>query len=276
MARKPNTAAQIADCNLRLKDLDDVIAGPRQERQAKLLADVDDGREPEAREIDEKIRGLGIEAEGLRDLLQALEARLESERQAKAAKARAGHIERIEALLNERVENGKKITKAVASLIGAVERDIEITKALAAGWPWNTSDRNVLKLFGIGIKQMLAHEFYRQSALKFLGNTGDNAIALPGSVSPRDEWRLQPNKIPPLAKQLEEIAAYASDAMRGAPMPKQPTVEATPPQDAAQVNTNAVLVESEPPANESEMITPEEAVMRANVEAQAARQQIGD
>jgi len=92
---------------------------------------------------------------------------------------------------------------------------MENSKAIAAAWPWGTGQRAALKLHGQGLRALLCAELYRQRALAFLDNVGEDQIALPGSVCPRDEWRLQPDKIPSLSQSLEEIADYASRVMRG-------------------------------------------------------------
>jgi hypothetical protein len=62
VARKPDTAAQIVECKLKFSDLIDAVAGLRQERQAALLACVGAGKPAEAKELDERIRALSLEA----------------------------------------------------------------------------------------------------------------------------------------------------------------------------------------------------------------------
>lgn len=141
MAGKPNTAEQVAACELKLRDVNDAIAGLRQERRQALLDCADQGKPVEAKEIDEQLRKLEIESDGLRDLLQALEQRAEQERSAKAQKAREGLIGRVEALFEDRTANAKALEKAIGQVVSLAEKRTEIDKAIISVWAWNTSDR---------------------------------------------------------------------------------------------------------------------------------------
>jgi hypothetical protein len=118
-------------------------------------------------------------------------------------------------MLNERAKLGPKIEKKIDELLDLIEEDMAVTRRIMPAWAWSNSDREVLKPFGQGIRELLCYAFYKKSAQRFMGNVGGNAITLPGSVCERMEWRLQPDKIPSLADRLREIAEYGSRVMRG-------------------------------------------------------------
>jgi hypothetical protein len=193
--------AAVADINKRLDDLN-------RTRAERLLA----GDEAASiAKIDDEIAIAQHAAKTEIDRIILLDEEVSHEEALRVAKRKGDQIGRIEGLCGDRVKLGAKIEKKIEELLDLIEEDIEITKRIIAAWAWSNSDREVLKPFGQGIRQMLCYQFYKQSALRFLGNIG---FALPGAVCERTEWQLQPQSIPSLTDRLGEIAVYASRVMR--------------------------------------------------------------
>ena len=181
------------------------------ELKEKLLADADDDA---VSRLDLEIARFKRKAEHIRLRLDSLTARAAMEAKAESRKQTQQLIERIEAACEERVENSHKITRTVAKLVELVANDIALSKKIMAGWGWDNSSRAAIKPFGQGIRELLCYELYRQSAAAFMGQVGDNAITLPGSVCPNPDWRLLPQKIQSLNDRLRDIANHASEVMR--------------------------------------------------------------
>jgi len=194
------------------------IAANQSEIEARRLDIAPD--EAQRREIE-----LNAQRHDTEQRIKQLEERAAREREAEMAKRRAKHIEKIEGITRAQAALGKTIEGDVATLIGHVRQYMEHSKAIAAAWPWGTGQRVALKLHGQGLRALLCAALYRQSVFAFLNHVGEDQITLPGSVCPRDEWRLRPDKIPSMSQQLEEIADYASRVMRGSneevPLPKE-------------------------------------------------------
>jgi hypothetical protein len=225
MAFKSKTETLFDQRRQRMSDLMERIARLAESRAAKLLADADAGRVPEAQEIEAQILTLRADLDREREVIAALDQRLADEARAKQAKRQAAHVDRLEEIFNERVKNGVEIEKTIAKLIELVANDIEFSKKIIPAWPWSNSDREILKPFGVGIRQLICYEFYRQSATAFMNNVAESAITLPGSVCEKMELRLQPGKIVPLAARLREIASHASAVMRRAVQAKTEAAE---------------------------------------------------
>jgi len=189
------------------------------ELKEKLLADADDDA---LARLDLEIARFKRKADHIRLRIDSLNAAAAMEAKAAMRKETERIIEREEALFDERTGNGKEITRTIAKLIKLVGNDIRITRQIMSGWSWNNSDRDALLPWGQGIRRLLCHEFYKQSAQAWMNNVGDNQITLPGSVCENPDNRLQPQKIQSLNDRLQEIANHASDVMRrSAGIPKE-------------------------------------------------------
>ena len=263
-SKAPDTGTLLDETRTEIGRLTGRLGEIAAERDAALLAD--DRR---------AVEGLEAEAETVKTEIGRRERRLAllqekaaAEAKASAEKQRAEQIERVADLLRQRAAGGIEIEKAVAGLLAAVKHDMALTKQIAAAWPWDNSDRALMRFYGVGIRALLCYELYRQSAMAFLGEVGQNAIALPGSVCPRDDWRLQPDKIPSLANTLAEIAEYGSSAMRGTPLRASAPPPAPKPEAPAPVKANGVSR-----APQGETISPTEALLRAHAEAESHRAQ---
>jgi hypothetical protein len=181
------------------------------ELKEKLLADADD---ESVAQLDLEIARFKRKAEHIRLRIDSLNARAAMEAKAAARKQTVELIEREEAIWGERARNGQAITRTIAKLVELMANDVALTKKGMAAWPWDNSSRAALKPFGQGIRELVAYEFYRQSATAWMNEIGDNAITLPGSVCPNPDWRLQPQKIQSLNDRLRDIANHASEVMR--------------------------------------------------------------
>lgn len=178
-----------------------------------LLAD-DNGA---IEKLETDIAALRKEADRRRRLIGVLEDERANAEKAAVLKRREAQINRVENLCTGRTNLGPKIEKKIEELLDLVVEEIDYTKRIIPAWTWSNSDREVLKPFGQGIRELLCYEFFRQSASRFIGQTG--AVTLPGSVCEKDIWRLQPHLIPKLSDRLREIGDYASRAMRGVNLP---------------------------------------------------------
>jgi hypothetical protein len=188
------------------------LAEVRAARDTALLASDDTAP---ILKLDQEIAELTRIAIAKADRIKALEREAEREEVEQRAKRHAQLIERIEGLFNNWKENGEEIEKTVGVLLKLYRRQIELGGKIAVAWRWNTSDLGALRLHGLGIKELLAHEFYRTS---FIGGieTGPHAVSLPGSICPNVlQWRLTPEKIQPFTDTLRELAAYGSRTIRG-------------------------------------------------------------
>ena len=165
--------------------------------------------------LDDVIAQLERIAKAKADRVKALEREAEREEKDQHIKNKAQLIDRIEGKFKNWIGNGEEIEKAVSALLKLYRRQIELGGEIAVAWRWNNSDAIALRLHGLGIKELLCHEHYRQS---FIGGleAGPNSVSLPGALCPRPlEWRLMPERIKPFADTLRELAAYGSKTMRG-------------------------------------------------------------
>ena len=165
--------------------------------------------------LDDEIAQLERIAKAKADRVKLLEGEAKREEVEQRAKRHAQLIDRIDGEFKNWVENGEEIEKAVGALLKLYRRQIELGGKIAVAWRWNNSDTVALRLHGLGIKELLAHEIYRVS---FIGGleAGPHAVSLPGAICPNAlQWRLMPEKIKPFADTLRELAAYGSKTMRG-------------------------------------------------------------
>jgi hypothetical protein len=164
---------------------------------------------------DDEIAQLERIAKAKADRVKLLEGEAKREEVEQRAKRHAQLIDRIDGEFKNWVENGEEIEKAVVALLKLYRRQIELGGKIAVAWRWNNSDIAALRVHGLGIKELLCHEFYR---ISFMGGmeAGPNSVSLPGALCPRPlEWRLTPERIKPFAETLRELAAYGSRTMRG-------------------------------------------------------------
>ena len=172
---------------------------------------------------DDEIAQLERIAKAKADRVKLLEGEAKREEVEQRAKRHAQLIDRIDGEFKNWVENGEEIEKAVVALLKLYRRQIELGGKIAVAWRWNNSDIAALRVHGLGIKELLCHEFYR---ISFMGGmeAGPNSVSLPGALCPRLEWRLMPEKIKPFADTLRELAAYGSRTMRGLKAKPKPVI----------------------------------------------------
>ena len=165
--------------------------------------------------LDDEIAQLERIVKAKEDRVTILEREAKHEEVEQRAKRNAQLIDRIDGEFNNWIENGEEIEKTVSALLKLYRRQIELGGKIAVAWRWNNSDVIALRLNGLGIKELLAHELYRKS---FIGGleAGPHAVSLPGAICPNVlQWRLMPEKIKPFADTLRELAAYGARTMRG-------------------------------------------------------------
>jgi hypothetical protein len=188
------------------------LAEVRTARDAALLKSDDTAA---ILKLDDEIAQLERIAKAKADRVKLLEGEARREEVEQRAKRHAQLIDRIDGKFQNWIENGAEIEKAVSALLKLYRQQIELGGEIAVAWRWNNSDTLALRLHGLGIKELLAHELYR---ISFVGGfeAGPNSVSLPGALCPRPlEWRLMPEKIKPFADTLRELAAYGSKTMRG-------------------------------------------------------------
>jgi hypothetical protein len=160
------------------------------------------------------------------------------------AKRRAGVINRFtkkleaaDAVAAELEASVKKTTELFHQVIAMRE---EARVALPASNSHIEASAGAMEgaaMSGAAIRALLCHEFYRVSARPLKGGIpGERTVpSLPGSVCPRIEMQLQPEKIQPFAAALRQASAFAVSLMKNevdpqalvlpaeAPTPAQPT-----------------------------------------------------
>jgi hypothetical protein len=178
------------------------------------LAAADADRPPDVAKLKAELAALRTADEDRTRTIVELKKRAEAEEAAAVVKRKAALIGRVETMCIERAKLGSRIEKKIGELLDLVEEKVEHDKRIIPAWPWSNSDREVLKPFSQGTRELLAYEFFKQCATRYLSQTV-GAFLLPGSVCEKDIWRLQPHLIPSLSDRLSEIAEYASRTMRG-------------------------------------------------------------
>jgi translation initiation factor 1 (eIF-1/SUI1) len=165
--------------------------------------------------LDDVIAKLERIAKAKADRVKALEREAEREEKEQHKQNHAQLIDRIDGKFKTWIENGEELQKDAATFLKRYRRQIEIGGEISVAWHWSNSDTSALRLHGLGIKELLAHELY---LISFVGGfeAGPNSVSLPGALCPRPlEWRLTPEKIKTFSETLRELAAYGSKTMRG-------------------------------------------------------------
>jgi hypothetical protein len=194
--------------------------------------------------LDDVIAQLERIAKAKADRIEALKRKAEREEAEQHRKNHTQLIDRIDGKFQNWIENGAEIEKAVSALLKLYRRQIEL------GGEISVSDTIALRLHGLGIKELLAHELYR---ISFVGGfeAGPNSVSLPGALCPRPlECQL---KIKPFTETLRDLAAYGSKTMRGGKggVPRMATPTAAEGKLSELLNKQAKLANDNSPAGEA-------------------------
>jgi hypothetical protein len=170
------------------------------------------------------------------------------------ARRRAGLISRFEKKLQAADAVAAELEASVAKSTELFHRVIALREEARAALPVSNSHIEAAAstmegaaMSGSAIRALLCHEFYRVSARPLKGGIpGERTVpSLPGSVCPRIEWQLQPEKIQPLAAALRQASAFAVSLMKNEVDPQAlvPVAEAPVPAPAQPTTAETKLAQ---------------------------------
>jgi hypothetical protein len=239
--------------------------------------------------LDDELAALRKAAQVETDRIALLEEEARKAEVEAVVRRRAGLINRFEKKLQAADAVAVELEASIAKTTELFHKVIAMREEARVALPASNSHIDAsagamegAAMSGAAVRGLLCHEFYRVSARPLKGGIpGERTVpSLPGSVCPRIEWQLQPEKIQPLATALRQASQFAVSLMKNevdpqallqteapAPAPSQPT---TAESKLSQLLKLQMQLAADP-SREAEYMAVVDQIAKASSEAEAAK-----